>query len=227
MIRRSFFQVLSGLFLPLSTPKAAASLSPVSSAAVALLAALARSRAATTSTLSSAQALATGATESPHIRDATTPHASDSSHGPAAPITENGGHRSTSPRLASNPDPEWLREWQRIPRLEVREDDLPHHHDQHQRNLAAMVLRHIRGGTPFVFRYLGGSSPGEIRRVLPTSLFCLDLISHFQFLMCASGEIPEPADGPLYLLAWCQHRNAPRTFRLDRIMPLPRRPLET
>ena len=75
----------------------------------------------------------------------------------------------------------------------------------------------IRGGRSFAFYYLGGSTPGEIRRVLPTSLFGLDLASHYQFLVDDPTEFPEPADGPLYLLAWCEHRKAPRTFRLDRI----------
>ncbi|MBN8457535.1 MAG: hypothetical protein J0M04_06845 [Verrucomicrobia bacterium] len=78
---------------------------------------------------------------------------------------------------------------------------------------------HIRSGRAFAFRYSGGSAPGDSRRALPTSLFGLDLASHYQFLVDDPGEIPEPADGPLYLLAWCQTRNAPRTFRLDRMLP--------
>ena len=106
-----------------------------------------------------------------------------------------------------------------MPRVEMREDDLPHLHDPCQRNLAAVILPRIRSGRSFAFRYLAGSSPGEIRRVLPTSLFRLDPASHCQFLVGGVGGIAMLTDTPLYLLAWCQTRNAPRTFRLDRILP--------
>jgi hypothetical protein len=167
MIRRSFFQVLSSLFLPVPVPKPGASLSP--------------------------------------LQVGTQSHAESISQFPSAFW------------VPSVTDPEWLRDWLRIPRLEIREDDLPHISDSHQRALAAEIFMRIRVGRPFAFRYLGGSTPGEIRRVLPTSLFGLDIASHYQFLVDAPTEFPEPADGPLYLLAWCQHRNAPRTFRLDRI----------
>jgi hypothetical protein len=61
--------------------------------------------------------------------------------------------------------------------------------------------------------------PGEIRRVLPTSLFRLDFPSRNQGLAHDPGDIPEPPDSPIYLLAWCLSRNAPRTFRLDRVLP--------
>ncbi|MBN8459848.1 MAG: hypothetical protein J0M04_18615 [Verrucomicrobia bacterium] len=117
------------------------------------------------------------------------------------------------------PDPEWLREWHRIPRLEIREDDLPHHNDRQQRELAATILRHIRGGAPFAFRYQGGSDPGIIRRVLPTSLFCPDYFSHYAYVTDDPTGVPDLADTPIYFLGWCQDRNAPRTFRLDRVLP--------
>ena len=125
------------------------------------------------------------------------------------------------PPVTPSPDPEWLREWRQIPRLEVCSEDLPFHNDPHQRALAADILLCIHSGTPFTFRYLGGSGPGEIRSVFPTWLFFLDYFSHYQYLVDDPGEIPEAADCPIYLLAWCQSRSAPRTFRLDRIEPQP------
>lgn len=225
MIRRSFFQILTGLLLPVPGAKAVSSTTPVPSGVAALLASLARSAVEPASAASAAPqstidpAFVPGATESQHSGKAITTHAPASPPVHAPSIPENGGHRCITTRLAPNPDPEWLREWQSIPRLEVREDDLPLLSDSHQRALAAEILMRIRGGRPFAFRYLGGSTPGEIRRVLPTSLFGLDLASHYHFLVEDPTEFPEPADDPLYLLAWCQTRNAPRTFRLDRILP--------
>jgi hypothetical protein len=80
---------------------------------------------------------------------------------------------------------------------------------------------------PFAFRYLGGSEPGPIRRVLPTWLFYLDYFTHYQFVEEDPSEIPDFDDSPLFLQAWCQSRNAPRTFRLDRIQLLSQPALET
>lgn len=49
------------------------------------------------------------------------------------------------------------------------------------------------------FCYLGGSTPGEARTVRPLEVFRVR---------------PE---GPIYVRAWCEVRNAERTFRLDRV----------
>ena len=65
-----------------------------------------------------------------------------------------------------------------MPRLEIIPHDLPFHADPHQREVAAVILMHIRSGSCFAFRYLGGSSPGLIRFALPIWLFQLDYRAH-------------------------------------------------
>jgi hypothetical protein len=113
-------------------------------------------------------------------------------------------------------DPEWLQEWREIPKLEVFAKDLPNHEDPHQRELGEVILRHIGEGTPFTFRYTGGSEPGAVRTVLPTLLFCPDFCP---YRMCYEDptELPPPSETPIYLLGWCQTRHAARTFRLARM----------
>jgi len=118
---------------------------------------------------------------------------------------------------AENSQPEWLREWKRIPRLEIAPDDLPDRSDDHQMSIAASLFQHIHNGRPFSFRYLGGSQPGLVRQVLPVQLFSLDHFSFFYPRCEDSADIPDPDVAPIYLLAWCLTRNAPRTLRLDRI----------
>ena len=88
-------------------------------------------------------------------------------------------------------------------------EDLPLIPDPDQRELAAQILQRMRSGTPFTFQYLGGSEPGTRRQVLPVMLFTTD--DDTNPASC------QPELGPIYLLAWCQSRNAPRTFRLDRM----------
>ncbi|MEI7956506.1 MAG: hypothetical protein WCJ66_15170 [Verrucomicrobiota bacterium] len=113
--------------------------------------------------------------------------------------------------------PEWLREWKRIPRLEIAPDDLPDRSDDHQMSIEARLFQHIHNGRPLFFRYLGGSQPGLVRQVLPVQLFSLDHFS-YSYLRCEdSTGIPDLDVAPIYLLAWCLTRNAPRTSRLDRI----------
>ena len=56
-------------------------------------------------------------------------------------------------------DTDWLREWREIPKMEVFAKDLPYHEDPHQRELGYVILRHIGEGSPFTFRYTGGSEP--------------------------------------------------------------------
>ena len=105
-------------------------------------------------------------------------------------------------------DPEWLTEWLRLPRLTLLPDDLPQIPAPDQRELAAQILGRMQSGTPFPFRYFGGSQPGTRRQVLPVMLFTTAADDN------ASWEFDL---GPIYLLAWCQARDAPRTFRLDRM----------
>ena len=222
MIRRSFVQILSGFLLPVPAQKSAVS------QAVAPSGSLARFPFATGAISQSPFVSASNydcppftaaSKDAPYYKESATQYSPNSAPGCATPVTENQDFWSTRPLIALNPDPEWLREWHRIPRLEIREDELSHYGDGHQRDIAAVILPRIRAGAAFAFRYLGGSMPGEIRRVLPTSLFRLDFPSRNQGLAHDPGDIPEPADSPIYLLAWCLSRNAPRTFRLDRILP--------
>jgi hypothetical protein len=112
------------------------------------------------------------------------------------------------PSSNDTPDPEWLLDWLRLPRLPVISADLPQIADPQQRALAALILQRIRSGSPFDFHYFGGSEPGKFRSVLPVLVFTTALDD----LPCGAA-VPNP----LYLLAWCQSRAAPRTFRLDRM----------
>jgi hypothetical protein len=95
-------------------------------------------------------------------------------------------------------------------------NDLPYHEDPRQRDLGEIILRHIGVGTPFTFRYSGGSEPGALRTVLPTLLFSPDFCP---YRMCYEDptELPDPSETPIYLLGWCQTRQAARTFRFDRM----------
>lgn len=123
-------------------------------------------------------------------------------------------------RALHNPSPslspEWLQEWREIPKLEIFAKDLPYHEDPHQRDLGEVILRHIGEGSPFTFRYTGGSEPGAVRTVLPTLLFSPDFCP---YRMCYEDptELPAPSETPIYLLGWCQSRQAARYFRLDRM----------
>ena len=113
-------------------------------------------------------------------------------------------------------DPDWLREWREIPKMEIFAKDLPDHADPHQQALGYVILRHIGEGGPFTIRYTGGSEPGAFRTVLPTLLFSPDFCP---YRMCYEDptELPDPSEVPIYLLGWCQTRQAARTFRLDRM----------
>ena len=106
------------------------------------------------------------------------------------------------------PDPEWLREWLRLPRLPVTSEDLPEIADPQERELVTLILQQIRSGNPLDFHYFGGSEPGKLRRVLPVLVFTTALDD----MPCGAGD-----PNPFYLLAWCQSRSAPRTFRLSRM----------
>ena len=146
----------------------------------------------------------------------------------SAAIPPEHGSPPSGPPLpppVEDPLPEWLREWQRIPRLEVTPEALALHGDLHQRAIAASIFHRIDDYTPFTFRYLGGSQPGRIRRVLPVQLFGLDDSGHRGSHGDSVANLPGPGDGaPIYLLAWCLSRNAPRTFRLDRMQASPALP---
>jgi len=123
--------------------------------------------------------------------------------------------------IADIADPEWLREWKKIPRLELAPEDLTDHGDPHQQALAADIFPCIQNGMPFTFCYQGGSEPGVVRQVLPVQIFILDYFSYYYQRCDDPVEIPDPDIVPIYLLAWCLTRNAPRTFRLDRMHETP------
>ncbi len=106
-----------------------------------------------------------------------------------------------------------------MPRLPLLADDLPEIADPRERVLATQVLQRIGSGNSFDFQYFGGSEPGKSRQVLPVLLFTTAVDD----MPCGVGD-----PNPIYLLAWCQSRNAPRTFRLDRmdtrhLKPIPSR----
>lgn len=112
------------------------------------------------------------------------------------------------PALLENPDPEWLTEWLRLPRMPVLAEDLLEIPDSHERKLATQILQRIRSGNSLSFQCFGGSEPGKARQILPVPLFTTAVDD----MPCGVGD-----PNPIYLHGWCQSRNAPRNFRLDRI----------
>lgn len=119
-----------------------------------------------------------------------------------------------------NSEPEWLRDWRKIPKIEFLSKDIFNHKNWHQRETAQIILTRIKYGKPLIFQYYGGSDHGATRTVLPTLLFRLDYVSHYQACAQEYVEFPAPDESPLYLLGWCQTRQAPRYFRLDRVQLL-------
>jgi predicted DNA-binding transcriptional regulator YafY len=86
--------------------------------------------------------------------------------------------------------------------------DLPHQAPSSA--LQILTALHEHSGK-IEFTYHGGSDPGQSRKVLPILLFQ-------KIHPETDPHIPHiPNTSPIYLLAHCQTRNAPRTFRLDRI----------
>ena len=98
-----------------------------------------------------------------------------------------------------------LDDWLRLPMRPILDPEiLPTAYQK----LARQLLERMTDGQPVDFTYHGGSDPGTLRRVLPVLLF-----------QKLDPELPEidALGEPTYLLAYCQTRNAPRTFRLDHI----------
>lgn len=106
-------------------------------------------------------------------------------------------------------DPAWLSAWLRLPRLPVLRDQLPQLGPDREIEwyLASLALSRIQSGKSIHFTYHGGSEPGTFRQVVPMFLYAVPSNLADQDL----------AREPLYLLAHCLRRKAPRTFRLDRI----------
>lgn len=76
------------------------------------------------------------------------------------------------------------------------------------REASAWVFEGMSAGAALSFIYQGGSEPGTRRSAIPVLLF-----------QKIDPSFPEqnPFDKPVYLFAFCQTRNAPRIFRLDRM----------
>jgi hypothetical protein len=76
------------------------------------------------------------------------------------------------------------------------------------RKTAAGIFEGLSGGAALSFIYDGGSEPGTRRSAIPVLLF-----------QKIDPDFPEQAlfDKPVYLFAFCQTRNAPGIFRLDRM----------
>jgi hypothetical protein len=136
---------------------------------------------------------------------------------PAPAITRAPLSQGNTPTVADRPEPalppapfapEWLAEWQGLPRLPVLPDDTEWIEPINDRVTSIHILICIQLAQPFTFRYHGGSEPGKTRKVLPVMLFTTALCD-----MPADAAHPNP----IYLLAWCRLRNAPRHFRIDRI----------
>lgn len=88
-------------------------------------------------------------------------------------------------------------------------------------DLARALLRLQPTGRPVTFRYQGGSTSGASRVVLPALVFHTDDPDQ-----TATRLTDAHRPRHLYLLAYCLHRLAPRTFRLDRIQdPAPLAPV--
>ncbi|MFP4352920.1 MAG: WYL domain-containing protein [Puniceicoccaceae bacterium] len=86
-------------------------------------------------------------------------------------------------------------EWMQRPWVRVRESEDPQ---------IAALLEAAREVRPVWIRYHGGSDAGGKRRILPAVVFGLD------------GD--DGGEGcPVYIVAWCALRQAPRLFRSDRI----------
>lgn len=108
--------------------------------------------------------------------------------------------------------PAGLEAWLRLPqRPLISRNDLADCQDPRIHALATIILARLNSGEELVFRYYGGSDASAIRTVHPVLLFrkCRP--------DAADARIEPSPQSPLYLLAHCQTRNAPRTFRLDRM----------
>jgi hypothetical protein len=76
------------------------------------------------------------------------------------------------------------------------------------REASAWVFEGLSVGVALSFIYEGGSEPGTRRSAIPVLLFQK---------IDPDFPVQEAFDKPVYLFAFCQTRNAPRIFRLDRM----------
>ena len=87
-------------------------------------------------------------------------------------------------------EPDWLREWDALPRQPVRES-----HDL----IVLACLAAANEGKALALYYHGGCTPGRLRRFSPELVFQL------------------PDHESRYVSGYCHLRQAPRIFRIDRI----------
>jgi len=97
---------------------------------------------------------------------------------------------SSEQRLQIPVTSSYQEDWQFAPRLPCR--TLPRRHHT--------LLEASQCGRPVLITYLGGTAPHEPRAIIPLHFYSVE------------GYEPH-----LYLDALCLERDAPRTFRLDRI----------
>lgn len=92
--------------------------------------------------------------------------------------------------LCCTSEPDWLREWNALPRQPVRESRDP---------TVVACLTAANEGKALPLYYHGGSTPGRLRKVSPELVFHL------------------PGHDQRYVAGYCHLRQAPRIFRIDRI----------
>lgn len=120
------------------------------------------------------------------------------------------GHSGMNSTLWTDPllpqggeDARWdpLQDWRERPHLPVWIID-----EEPGAQIMLAMLKHVAAQ----FFYLGGSTPGQVRTVRPLEIFRVE------------------CEGPIYVRAWCETRQAERTFRMDRIRgrPVATRPLK-
>lgn len=97
--------------------------------------------------------------------------------------------RTAAAHLAPS-EPDWLREWNGLPRRPVRESSDP---------IVLACLVAAGQGKALSIYYHGGSTPGRLRKLSPELVFQL------------------PGHPPRYVAGYCHLRQAPRIFRIDRI----------
>lgn len=80
--------------------------------------------------------------------------------------------------------------WLSLPRLPLRESE---------DGLVLALIEAVKAREKFEFIYLGGSSPGTIRRISPGLVFMLEEFPH------------------VYVMGYCHRRRQERVFRVDRM----------
>ncbi len=80
--------------------------------------------------------------------------------------------------------------WHSLPRVPVRESE---------NSVVQALIEAVKARGKFEFAYMGGSSPGAIRRISPGLVFMLEEFPH------------------VYVMGYCHRRRQERVFRVDRM----------